>query len=268
MEPGALAEESTSWETLQNMSMYQESAPPPPSQPTLEHMAPFAPQPPPPQMAAAVHPPPGTHIVQPLSGVPSAQAQHGHAHAHTRPVDWQQLQLQMQALYQQNPVVYQQMQHFFWLQSLSLQQQQSHQQAQAQAQAQAPPMAGFMNGPFANVGEYNLVSIPVQQHVLAPGQKSGPGMEYMSGAAEGLFIPPMVHVPHAEEGGRASSPPTQRNRSQAIPIVPPKVRMYVCMYVCRYVCICIYICTYVHTFIYINYIQHHRLRAELFAGFR
>ena len=89
----------------------------------------------------------------------------------------------------------------------------------------------FMNRQFA-AGEYNLVNFsPQSQGMGMPDQKGvggSPGvpMEYVGAPPGGLFIPPMAHahVPHVEEELVSQPPPTrQRNRSQAIPIVPPKV---------------------------------------------
>lgn len=60
-----------------------------------------------------------------------------------------------------------------------------------------------------------------------PDQKGGPpGAQYVGASSGGLFIPPMTRVPHIDEQGmNQSQAPRQRNRSLAIPIVPPKVHV-------------------------------------------
>ena len=156
--------------------------------------------PPQPQMIGA--PPPNI----PIPAAPPSQ-----------PVDVQQLQLQMQMLYQHNPATYHQMQQFFWMQSIA-----AIQAQQIQQQQQPGPAPEYISRPF-NAGDFNVVNFPAQQSGFAVhGQKQdgGGGMEFV-GAPPGLFIPPVTQLPLAEEEENRS--PRPKNRSQAIPIVPPKV---------------------------------------------
>ena len=51
----------------------------------------------------------------------------------------------------------------------------------------------------------------------------GGGARFAGVGATGLFIPPATHLVGREEEGGGGRGQRQRNRSQAIPIVPPKV---------------------------------------------
>jgi hypothetical protein len=134
----------------------------------------------------------------------------------SQPVDWTQLQLQMQVLSQSNPAFYTQMQQFFWSQQNMLQMQQHQMHAAAVAAAaqgyhiQPQPAGGGGGGAE---GDYNVATA------------GGAGGQYVQMAPPGgLFFPPMTHTPSphdhhlAEETDSSQTP----RRSLAIPIVPPK----------------------------------------------
>jgi hypothetical protein len=120
------------------------------------------------------------------------------------------------------------MQQFFWSPTFASHHQMQQLQAQ-QYQSMQPPQAAaaveFVNRQLPTGGEYNLVNYPPPQVIDMSEQKGGPpAAHYMTATPGGLFIPPMTHVPsHVEGAGtNQSQTPRQRNRSLAIPIIPPK----------------------------------------------
>ena len=205
------------------MGSFQEVASAAPFQPPLQ------PQPPP-QIPGGVPVPP-QHMVQPIPAVVPTSGEPIPPHLSSHAVDWQQFQVQMQMLNQQNPAFFQQMQQYFWSQTLTSQHQLQQLQAQ-QYQHMQPPQAAatveFVNRQLPTGGEYNLVNFPPTQVMDMAEQKGGaPAAHYMAASPGGLFIPPMTHIPShvGETGTNQSQAPRQRN---AIPIVHPKV--YTCMY--------------------------------------
>ena len=192
--------------------------------------APFQPPPPPqPQPPSQV---PGVSVqhqhmqVQPIPAVVPTSGEPMPPHLSSHPVDWQQFQVQMQVLSQQNPAFFQQMQQFFWSQSLTSQHQLQQLQAQQYQHIQPPQAAAtveYVNRQLPTGGEYNLVNFPPTQVMDMAEQKGGPpAAHYMTAPTGGLFIPPMAHIPShvGEAGTNQSQTPRQRN---AIPIIPPKV---------------------------------------------
>ena len=189
---------------------------------------------PPTSLAAATGPPDpsGFHGVVPTSSG-------GGAAMSGQPVDWAQLQVQMQVLSQNNPAFYAQMQQFFWSQNmLQMQHQQQMHAAAVAATAQGyhhlqqtPTAAGgaavsatpsFTGGE----GEYNMAAAA-----------GGAGAQYhvqMGLPPGGLFIPPMAHIPsphHHHHMGEETDASQSPRRSLAIPIVPPKVCVCRHMYI-------------------------------------
>ena len=165
------------------------------------------------------------------------------------PMEWAQLQVQMQLLSQQNPAFFQQMQQFFWSQTMASQQIQMQHIQQLQAQGylhhqhhqhhQQPPQPGVggggggreMESGTAPTTNYYAAAPPPPALLPQPvtmdqkGGGSGGGTQYMQTAPSsgGLFIPPMTHVPPPDEPSTNQSQTPITRRSLAIPIVPPKV---------------------------------------------
>ena len=180
------------------------------------------PLPTPPQPPASLADPSGFHGVVPTSS--------GGGVAGT-PVDWAQLQVQMQMLSQSNPMFYTQMQQFFWSQNM-MQMQQQAAVAAAAAQGYVPHLQqqqpGTATGATGHVpSTADFTGAAEGDYNMAGGAAAAQYLQMAS--TGGLFIPPMAHIPSThhhhmpEETDTSQHSQQTPRRSLAIPIVPPKV---------------------------------------------